>query len=548
MHRYVQARQVLPLILAATGLAACGGGGGSGGGSGPPPEPPTPPVYTTPTAVRVSGATPFAAGCLTVPEGSAIYTNAEVEPHLSIDPLDPNHLVAAWQQDRLSDGGARGLVTAVSVDGGTSWNGYQASPFSVCAGGEFQRTSDPWVSIHGSTVVQVGIAFSGAALTSGARSSVLAARSVDGGFTWSPSIALADDDGSQYFHDKESVTIDPTDPRHVYAVWDRLDPEGWGPTLLARSTDGGINWAPPQVIYDPGGAGRQTIGNVVVVAPDGVVFNFFTELVPVADDPDRTAGYLAVIRSDDKGLSWSEPVRIAEMLPVGTRIPSSPQIVVRAAEILGTFAVDPLDGTLYAAWQDSRFTGGRHDAIALAWSADGGASWSPPVRVNADPSVPAFTPTLAVLQDGTIGVAYYDFRQSGSATFQPTEFWLATSRDRVTWRETRLAGNFDMLNAPFAGGLFVGDYQGLVGHGSTFVALYSRVNNGDTGNRTDTFADRVDSGSGVPAAIGLQGGARKAAVVDWSESAQQRVGRHLATVQQARMRQWRNWIGTDPPR
>jgi hypothetical protein len=151
-----------------------------------------------------------------------------------------------------------------------------------------------------------------------------------------------------------------------------------------------------------------------------------------------------------------------------------------------------VDGTLYVTWQDSRFAGGAHDAIVLSRSIDGGNTWSAPGRVSANAAVPAFTPTLAVLTSGLVGVTYYDFRQAGTATFQPTDFWLAVSRDGTTWRETRLAGNFDLLDAPNANGLFVGDYQGLSGAGSTFVASYVRTNTGDTANRTDVFADRVN--------------------------------------------------------
>ena len=535
-------------LAAALVLAGCGGGSGGGGGttSPPPPTPPppaVPPVVTTPTAVRVSQATPFGNGCLSVPAAATIYRDAEVEPHLTIDRLSPNHLVAAWQQDRLSDGGALGLVTAVSVDGGTSWSGHRSAPFSQCAGGSFARVSDPWVSVAGSTVIQAGIAFTGAALTTGARSSVLVSRSIDGGFNWSPSVAVADDDGSQYFNDKESVTIDPTDSRYVYVVWDRLDRDDRGPTILARSVDGGANWSPPVVIYSPGGSGRQTIGNVALVAPSGVVFTFFTELEPAPGDPARSVGHLALVRSFDKGLSWSVPARIADLLSVGTRLPLQPQTVVRAGEILGTFAVNPVTGTLYAAWQDSRFSGGARDSIAFAQSQDAGATWSAPVRVNADPSVPAFTPTLAVLPDGAIGVTYYDFRQAGSASFQPTEFWLATSRDGVTWRETRLAGNFDLLNAPNASGLFLGDYQGLAGSGSTFVALYARVNNGDPTNRTDIFADRVDASVGAAAAaVAPARESPKEAVPLWTPAAQARVGDNLAAVRGLRRSQWQQWL------
>ena len=253
---------------------------------------------------------------------TVVYANSEVEPHLAVNPANPNHLVAAWQQDRLSDGGARGLATAVSVDGGATWSRPQPSPFTQCGGGSFARASDPWVAVGSSAVLQIGIAFTGATHSAGARSTVLVSRSADGGTTWGPAVPLVDDDGARFFHDKETLTIDSTDPRFVYAVWDRLDTNDTGVTLLARSTDGGVNWLPAVTIYDPGVA-RQTIGNVAVTTPDGVVHVFFTELGPAAGNPAVTEGRLAVIRSTDKGVTWSAPTQIAQLLAVGTRIPRS---------------------------------------------------------------------------------------------------------------------------------------------------------------------------------------------------------------------------------
>jgi len=533
------------LLLAAALTASCGGGGG-GGGSGPPPPPGEPPIFTTATAVRVTTATPFSAACLAVPAGATLFANAEVEPHLAVDPLNPNHVVAAWQQDRISDGGARGLVTAVSIDGGTTWSSRQPSPFSQCAGGTFARASDPWLAVSGSVVVQVGIAFSGGALTPGARSTVLASRSIDGGTSWGPALTLADDDGSLYFNDKESVTIDATDPLYVYAVWDRIDQDDMGPTRLARSTDGGVSWSPAATIYDPG-PGRQTIGNVAVTTPDGIVLVFFTELGPAASNPQQTEGHLAVIRSADKGLTWSAPTIIADLLPVATRPPSRPELTVRTGEILGSFAADPVVGTLYAAWQDARFTGGARNAIVLASSADGGTTWSGPVRVSAEPSVPAFTPTLAVLPSGLVGVMYYDFRQAGTSTYQPTDLWLAVSRNGTDWRETRLAGNFDFLDAPSSGGLFVGDYQGLSGDGSTFVALYSRTNGADASNLTDVFADRIDGSAISGGAADAGASSRKSTPPPLGVEARERVSRHLSAAREMRRAEWQRLLETSRP-
>lgn len=539
-------KQRLPRLIAnlliGVLLAACGGGGGGNGNGGPaepPPAPPVPPIYTTPTAVRVSRATPFAAGCLALPAGARAYVNAEVEPHLAIDPTNPNHLVAGWQQDRLSDGGARGLVSAVSVDGGVTWSDPVALPFSQCAGGNYERVSDPWIGISDAASFYISIAF-----TRGARSTVLVSRSVDGGFTWGAPVALADDDATLYFNDKESLTVDLNNSRYVYAVWDRVDNSNdRGPTRFARSQDGGLSWEPAVTIHDPG-AGRQTIGNVIVVAPDGTVHDFFTELADVPGSPGQVTAQVRVMTSSDHGTTWSAPTTIGDLRTVGTRDPSRPGVTVRAGEILGTFAVDPVNGTLHAVWQDSRFSGGTHDAIVISTSHDGGATWSDPARVNADSTVPAFTPTLAILEDGTIGVLYYDFRTRATPDIRPTDLWLAVSSDGVTWRETRLAGNFDLLSAPNAGGLFVGDYEGLVGHDDTFVSLYARVNNSDITNRTDVFADRTDPGALVATLMSHAGDtSRKTTALAWDEAAQGRVERHLAEARNQRRHLWREQLG-----
>jgi hypothetical protein len=180
-------------------------------------------------------------------------------------------------------------------------------------------------------------------------------------------------------------------------------------------------------------------------------------------------------------------------------------------------------------------------------SSDGGNTWSAPVRVNAKATVPAFTPTLAVLQSGTIGVTYYDFRQAATATFQPTDLWLAVSRDGATWAEARLAGNFDLLDAPNASGLFLGDYHGLVADGSYFVPLYARTNTGDTTNRTDVFADRLNgdalASSGALAGLAAQ---KPTALPAWTAEAQQRVADHLSAIRAKRSAKWRAWRDTVP--
>src|SRR5207248_462214 len=104
---------------------------------------------------------------------------------------------------------------------------------------------------------QVALSFSGGTFQRNSTSAVLVSRSVDGGRNWSNPTTLISD-GADHFNDKESITADPTDARYVYAVWDRLSPQGDGPTYFSRTANSGVTWEAARAIYDPG-VDSQTI-------------------------------------------------------------------------------------------------------------------------------------------------------------------------------------------------------------------------------------------------------------------------------------------------
>lgn len=110
-------------------------------------------TFTVAPLTLISGPSPFASctdGATGTP-GETLYVNAEVEPWVDVNPTNPNNILAVWQQDRWSNGGAHGLVTGVSKDGGATWTRTFAH-FSTCAGGNaangggYERASDPWVT------------------------------------------------------------------------------------------------------------------------------------------------------------------------------------------------------------------------------------------------------------------------------------------------------------------------------------------------------------------------------------------------------------------
>ena len=444
---------------------------------------------------------PFASACNGQVSGASgvLYTGAEVEPSLARNPANPNHMIASWQQDRWSNGGSQGLAGAVTFDGGNTWANTLAA-FSRCAGGSntnagnYDRASDPWVSIAvDGTAFQMALGVSGASFTDTSISAMLVSRSTDGGRTWGAAQTLVRDASATIFHDKNTLTTDPTNAAFAYAVWGRLENDISGPAWFTRTTNGGLSWETSRSIYDPG-VSNQTLASQIVVLPNGALVNVFLDIIRTNTSASAAGHRIRILRSSDKGATWSAPITVAQYFGVGTRDPVTGD-PVRDGTGVPSIAVGA-DGRLHVVWQDARFGRGDYDSVAYAQSRDGGLTWSTPMAVNARVDVAAFVPTVHVRSDGTIGVTYYDFRADTiDRTTLPTVYRLATSKDGVNWRESGVEDAFELRRAPVARGYFLGDYQALSSNGSAFSALYARTGGSVANNATEIVFASVADGS-----------------------------------------------------
>ncbi len=474
-----------------------------------------------PAPTRISRGDPFA-GCLLGGNGTALnYRSAEIEPWIADNPARTANLVGTWQQDRWSNGGAKGQVAGWSFDGGRTW-GQTPQPFTRCAQPfyrtqvlQYERTSDPWVSFGpDGTAYTVSLPFDGDFVRNGLGTAV----SHDGGRTWTnqqdidPLTARADT--LDPADDKESVTADPGRAGVAYAVWDQIQDtfppcpmasaraalslahDGrsaarraaatapaaaspapcpglfTGPAFLSRTMDGGKTWEKPRQIV-PTGVNEQTIGNVVVVnRQTGVVYDFFNFIA--ADGSNN----IEMVFSKDQGTTWS-PLQYVQRLfttaekrtgpggcACGVVFPGDPTRPLRTGDIVPSVTIDPNTGQLYVIWQDGRPNNFQNDMLLASTSKAGGApgTWSEPTLVNPPTDRSAFTAAISVDSRGRVGVLYYDLTPPlTTPDVLLTDTWLTTtSEPGLEFRPRKLIGGpFNMEAAPVARGFFVGDYTGL---------------------------------------------------------------------------------------
>jgi hypothetical protein len=483
--------------------------------------------------------------------GGTNYRNSETETHLSVNPADPNNMIAAYHQDRWSTGAASEIGISYTFDGGATWQ-QTVVPLSDCLGGRFDRISDPWVDHASDGTAYLHVLWTGRD-GENSQGGMLVTRSVDGGVTWSEPIIQVDFNypavqsgnfvalnGSK-LNDKNTLTVDPNDDNFIYAVWDRVGifDKGAAPTVFTRSTDGGQSWEPVRNIYnvnqdnpyDATGKVSQTIANQIVGLPQGEggkLVNVMNRLF-LDKNGDLISDYAAIF-SGDHGRTWSNKAVVIHRLPDNTPQfhitddnPNDSQatgVPLRVSGFIHDVAVNRSNGYLYVVYPENKASG---DEILLQTSRDGGLTWSQPTRINtvhAGPNQDAFLPMVAVADNGKVGVLYYDFRNDVlNDTPLSADAFLAVFEETVSdtggstgigldfSEEVRLTDNsFDMRKAPIAGGYFLGDYSGLQAMGSTFYVAFvttttdpvlplsfdDGITRVDESNRNDVFFRTVE--------------------------------------------------------
>ena len=389
------------------------------------------------------------------------------EPAIAINPANPQQLVVAWQVNASA---------AWSADGGQTWTTAQGTaPKDYRVSGDVSVTYDAFGHALLCYIAFDKLGTNNYWAHNATRNGIFVRRSLDGGNTWEAdaSTVIAHDSTPDIpFEDKPWIVADPDRERggNIYVGWTQFTLSETN-LLFSRSTDDGKTWSRPIKLNSNPGLPRDDNGALEgfhgVVGPDGRLYTIWD---------DRDGIMMAVSSDGGKRFSKDRPIIDAGPGYFGitgvARSNGFPQIGIDprlpSPRARGKHHRDEKDpgGNLYVAWSD--YTNGDVDAF-VASSADGGRTWSTPVRVNSDPihnGADQFFEWMAVdPTSGTINLVFYDRRPDN----QQTRVTLARSIDGG-----KKFTNYMWDNEAFeAEGDFLGDYLAITAFGDKAFAAWA---------------------------------------------------------------------------
>jgi hypothetical protein len=402
---------------------------------------------------------------------------AQAEPHIARSPVNPDFLVATFQEGRFTDGGAVDCGYSISSDGGLSWTRALIPNLTQVVGGSYFRATDPVAGVDLSGNVYLNT--EGATDVNFNNGDILVSKSTNGGANFAgPSVVYHPPNGN-VFPDKPWMAINTfagtATAGRILATFTLFSSGSFGGAIeRAYSDNGGLSWSAVSIVSAnvTNAQGSQPVflpnGNAVVI-----YWNF--------GSPES----LRLVKSTDGGATFAAPIVITNAVEYNE--PS-----IRTGSILPSAVCDRTSGNLYVVYQ-TLLSG--NPRIAFAKSTNGGANWSTPVAISDNPAGSGvFNPAINTSPDGqTLSVVFYDHRANpGSNTL--VDLYLAQSFDGgMTWLPSiRLTStSTDASLAPLtSSGYMLGDYQGVAESTNANVPAVPVWIDTRTGN-PDPFIGRI---------------------------------------------------------
>jgi len=373
--------------------------------------------------------------------GMNVVGDAANEPSIAIDPTAPLRMAVGWRQFDTIASSFRQAGYSWSVDGGATW-----APSGIIEPGVFR--SDP-VLVAGVD----GTFYYLSLRVDGSDFSCDLFVSSDQGRTWPiERFALGGD--------KAWLAIDRTGgigTGHLYQPWN-IAGNPYFPNLFSRSVNAGVLWLDP-IMYDPDGDPfEQPVFGQAGVGPEGEVY------VAGARNSTSTDRFWVVKSSNARNPIGVPTFEQFVQVDMGgeNRLGAEPN----PAGLAGQVEVDvdrsdgPCGGRVYVVASIDP-PGPDPMDVVLAWSADGGLTWSDPVRVNDDAAGNwQWFGTLSVAPNGRVDVIWNDTRNGGAAnrcqvfrsssfdggvTFEPSEPMTPIFDSHLGWPQQDKLGDYYQL-------------------------------------------------------------------------------------------------------
>ncbi len=339
--------------------------------------------------------------------GQNIIGDAANEPSIAVSPVNQNEIVIGWRQFDDVNNNFRQAGYAYSSDTGQTWT----FP-GVIEPGIFR--SDPVLDVDANGQFYYN------SLTNSPTFLCKVFRSNNGGATWDAGV----DAGGG---DKQWMTIDRTGGTgngHIYSSWTQ-NFSSCLPGFFTRSTDGGNSYescievdSNPYWLTMAVGVSGELILAGGHSLPDSIVV--------VKSTNANVAGSV---------INWYSPVMVfmdgnlngwTNVNPVG---------------LLGQVNVDvdrssgPGQGNIYVLATLTRISNGDPGDVMFARSIDGGITWSPPVRINDDPSnfTTQWFGTMSVAPNGRIDAVWLDTREDAFGLDSSALYYSYSYDQGITW-------------------------------------------------------------------------------------------------------------------